>query len=118
MLQNCRSRRNNRSFRSRRSFRRLEKAKAGGQGRELSYRAIVERHFGKHTGLPHSAKACPKDDANTEAGRRAGGGAKRNQQRHGARREAASIREKAYGSFVRQNRWRHLVRRQTGAVGR
>ena len=31
---------------------------------------------------------------------------------------AASIREKAHGSFVRQDRRRHLVRRQTGAVGR
>ena len=32
-------------------------------GRELDYRAIVERHFGKHTGLPHSAKACPRRHA-------------------------------------------------------
>jgi len=26
----------------------------------MNYRAIVERHFGKHTGLRHSAKACPQ----------------------------------------------------------
>jgi len=26
---------------------------------ELVYRAIVERHIGKHTGLRHPAKACP-----------------------------------------------------------
>src|SRR3981189_1457825 len=42
-------------------FERPEKAKAGGEGREFVYRAIVERHFGKHTGLPPFAKACPKD---------------------------------------------------------
>ena len=29
--------------------------------RQLIYRAIVERHIGKHTGLPHSAKAVLKD---------------------------------------------------------
>jgi hypothetical protein len=29
------------------------------KGREFIYRAIVERHLRKHTGLPHSAKACP-----------------------------------------------------------
>jgi hypothetical protein len=28
-------------------------------GRELDYRAIVERHSRKHTGLRQSAKACP-----------------------------------------------------------
>jgi hypothetical protein len=37
-----------------------EKASNGGLGREFDYRAIVERHFDKHTGLPHSAKACPE----------------------------------------------------------
>jgi hypothetical protein len=36
------------------------KARDGGNGREFVYRAIVERHFGKHTGLPPSAKACPE----------------------------------------------------------
>src|SRR4030081_2106358 len=41
--------------------RRPEKARGGGEGREFVYRAIVERHFGKHTGLPPFAKACPKD---------------------------------------------------------
>jgi len=25
----------------------------------MDYRAIVERHIGKHTGLRHPAKACP-----------------------------------------------------------
>ena len=48
---------------------RLEKAKGGGEGRELVYRAIVERHFGKHTGLPHSAKACPGGQCCWQAGR-------------------------------------------------
>jgi hypothetical protein len=28
---------------------------------ELVYRAVVERHIGKHTGLRHPAKACPMD---------------------------------------------------------
>jgi hypothetical protein len=32
----------------------------GGDSRELNYRAIVERHVGKHTGLRHSTKACPQ----------------------------------------------------------
>jgi hypothetical protein len=32
----------------------------GGDGREFDDRTFVERHFGKHTGLPPSAKACPK----------------------------------------------------------
>jgi hypothetical protein len=40
-------------------MRQPEKASNGGLGREFDYRAIVERHFGKHTGLRHSAKACP-----------------------------------------------------------
>jgi len=41
-------------------------------GRELDYRAIVERHFGKHTGLQHSAKACrlrPVGNGNRPQGR-------------------------------------------------
>jgi hypothetical protein len=39
----------------------------------MDYRAIVERHFGKHTGLRHPAKACPHPDMTaTEAGREAG----------------------------------------------
>jgi hypothetical protein len=37
---------------------RLEKAKAGGESRELICRAIAARQIAKHTGLPHSAKAC------------------------------------------------------------
>jgi hypothetical protein len=55
-------------------FKRPEKAKAGGERREFVYRAIVERHFGKHTGLPPSAKACPGDHAGTETRCKAGGG--------------------------------------------
>jgi len=39
-------------------LKRPEKASDGGLGRKLDYRAIVERHFGKHTGLRRSAKAC------------------------------------------------------------
>jgi hypothetical protein len=39
---------------------RPERANDGGLGREFDDRAIVERHFGKHTGLQHSAKACPQ----------------------------------------------------------
>jgi hypothetical protein len=74
MLQNQQSRRNNKSFRPRRCFKRPEKTKAGGKGRESVYRAIVERHFGKHTGLPPSAKACPGDHAAMETGCKAGGG--------------------------------------------
>src|ERR1700680_134993 len=41
-------------------FQAARKARDGGNGREFVYRAIVERHLGKHTGLPPSAKACPK----------------------------------------------------------
>jgi hypothetical protein len=73
MLQNCQLRRNIKSFRSQLPFKRPEKA-SGGAGRKFVYRAIVERHFGKHTGLPHSAKACPKDHAGMETGCKAGVG--------------------------------------------
>jgi len=41
------------------------------QRREFVYRAIVERHIGKHTGLPPSAKACPKGHAGGGTGRKA-----------------------------------------------
>jgi len=44
------------------------KARDGGNGRKLDYRAIVERHIGNHTGLRHSAKACPVGPAG-EGGR-------------------------------------------------
>jgi hypothetical protein len=75
MLQNHQSGRNNKSsVRPRRCFKRLEKAQAGGEGRELVYRAIVERHFGKHTGLLPYAKACPGDHADMETGCEAGAG--------------------------------------------
>jgi hypothetical protein len=49
-------------------------------GRKLDYRAIVERHFGKHTGLQHSAKACLDGVSLLEAGQAAGGGEARNNQ--------------------------------------
>jgi hypothetical protein len=38
---------------------------------EFVNRTIVERHFGKHTGLPRSAKACPRT-SEAATGRRAG----------------------------------------------
>src|SRR6266404_7238576 len=60
MLQNGQPRRNIRSSRAWQCVKRPEKASDGGLGREFDYREIVERHFGKHTGLRHSAKACPK----------------------------------------------------------
>jgi len=83
-------------------FKRPEKVKAGGEGRELIYRAIVERHFGKHTGLLPSAKACPGGLPSWKpAAKRVQAKARRNQQRHGAGATVASIREKAHGSFVR-----------------
>jgi hypothetical protein len=40
----------------------------------LDYRAIVERHIGKHTGLRHSAKACPAGMTAMETGGKAVGG--------------------------------------------
>ncbi|MGL3213291.1 hypothetical protein [Bradyrhizobium sp. BR 1433] len=40
----------------------------------MDYRAIVERHFGKHTGLQHSAKACLNGMLAMEAAGAAGGG--------------------------------------------
>jgi hypothetical protein len=42
-------------------FQAARENQTGGKRREFVYRAIVERHFGKHTGLPPSAKACPGD---------------------------------------------------------
>src|SRR6516165_6776425 len=61
MLQNNQPRRNFRSFRAAVTvFKWPGRAKAGGVSRDLIYRAIVERHIGNHTGLPHSAKACPR----------------------------------------------------------
>jgi hypothetical protein len=74
MLQNCQPRRNFKSFRPWRHLRRPEKASDGGLGRELDYRAIVERHFGKHTGLRHSAKAFVEDVTAMETSGKAGGG--------------------------------------------
>ena len=75
MLQNHQPGRNNKSsFRPRRCFKRPEKAQAGGEGREFVYRAIVERHFGKHTGLRHSAKAFLEDVTAMETSGKAGGG--------------------------------------------
>src|SRR2546429_6948717 len=102
----------------------VRKAPAGGDGRELSTVEIVERHFGKHTGLPPSTKACPRTcDNGKPAAKLVEAKCRPINQRQGLTmprrgREAASIREKAHGSFVRQDRWRHLVRWQAGAVGR
>jgi hypothetical protein len=56
------------------TFQRPEKASDGGDGREFVYRTIVERHFGKHTGLPPSAKACPCDAPAMETSGKAGVG--------------------------------------------
>jgi hypothetical protein len=70
MLQNGQPRRNFKSFRPRQSLKRPAKASDGGVDRKLDYRAIVERHFGKHTGLQHSAKACLKDALAMETGRK------------------------------------------------
>src|ERR1019366_5276042 len=114
MLQNYQPRRNIKSFRPQLPSKRPEKAKGGGDGREFVYRAIVERHFGKHTGLPHSAKACPRTML---AGRPAAGlagrgpGVLNSATARGAR--TASIRERAYGSFVRAG-----PERQAGARNR
>jgi hypothetical protein len=75
MLQNCRRGRNFKSLRPWQRFKRPEKASDGRLGCEFDYRAIVERHFGKHTGLRHSAKACPQQGAPVlETGRKTGGG--------------------------------------------
>src|ERR1700720_282930 len=61
MLQNHRPRRNITSIQAGRNA-------AGGERRPEGHRAfewvdptIVERHFGKHTGLPRLTKACPND---------------------------------------------------------
>ncbi|XIA66653.1 hypothetical protein ACFIOY_12290 [Bradyrhizobium sp. TZ2] len=67
------------------------KASDGGNGRKLDYRAIVERHFGKHTGLRHSAKACPEDLLAMETGCEAGvGEVQPIKRRQGARNRAGS----------------------------
>jgi hypothetical protein len=64
MLQNDRPPRNIRSFRfAVTMFGWRMVAKQGGNRRDLIYRAIVERHVGKHTGLPHFAKARPAGSA-------------------------------------------------------
>jgi len=54
------------------TFQAAGKASDGGNGRELDYRAIVERHLRKHTGLRHSTKACPVDVTAVETGCKAG----------------------------------------------
>src|ERR1700716_288619 len=61
MLQNCPPRRNFKSFRPWRRFRQPENASDGSNGCEVDDVANVEWHFAKHTGLRHSAKACPED---------------------------------------------------------
>jgi len=54
------------------TFQAAGKASDGGNGRELDYRAIVERHLRKHTGLRLSTKACPVDVLAVETGCKAG----------------------------------------------
>src|SRR5258708_20948803 len=77
-------------------FMRPEKAKAGGERREFVYPAIVERHFGKHTGLPPSAKACPGDLPSWKpAAKRVQAEARRNNSATAPARQPASIREKS-----------------------
>jgi hypothetical protein len=52
----------------------LSSSRYGDLRRNLDDRAIVERHFGKHTGLRHSAKACLNDALAVQTGPEAGGG--------------------------------------------
>src|SRR5260370_29384086 len=101
MLQNCRPRRNIKSFHS--------VARVGGEKPGMVAKAailstveIVERHFGKHTGLRHSAKACPWDLRQCKPAARlvvVEAQAYPTAPRRG--RVFASIREKAHGGFVR-----------------
>jgi hypothetical protein len=71
MLQNYHSSRNFTSFRPATTFQAAGKAKVAAKAANLSTVEIVERHFGKHTGLPHSTKACPIH-ARRETGCKAG----------------------------------------------
>src|SRR5207247_1375615 len=96
MLQNCQPRRNFKSFRPWRRFRQPEKASDGSNGCEVDDVANVERHFGKHTGLRHSAKARPEDAPATETSSKAGGGDVRTNQ---ARPASNSGREAMGVSF-------------------
>ena len=79
--------------------------KLAGMQTDRINRAIVERHFGQHTGLPPSAKACPGQRAGRQprprgARGRVGRPALTNRATaRGAR--TASIREKADGNLVR-----------------
>ena len=77
---------------------RLEKAEPGGESRELIYRAMVARQIAKHTGLPHSAKACrPATCWRGKAGPADQTPPACVESAH----PASQIREKAHGSFVR-----------------
>jgi hypothetical protein len=77
---------------------RPERASDGGKGRELIYRAIVERHFGKHTGLRHAAKACPEGLAMVTR-RKTGGEAQANQQAPRRGRVYRADPGESHGSF-------------------
>src|ERR1700686_5361526 len=101
MLQNYQPRRNNRSFRPRGRFKRPEKAKAGGGGREfatvrlssgisaniLDFRLPQKHVLGTMPAWKTAASGWWRPGVTNSATAR------------GAR--AASIREKAHGSFVR-----------------
>src|ERR1700737_2293711 len=117
MLQNYQPQRNIRSFRRQSCFERPDKATGGGESRKLStvrwssgisatildFR-LPQKHVHGHVRM--------------ETGCKVGVGEGPGVTNSGAGARSASIREKAHGSFVRQDRWRHLVRWQTGAMGR
>src|ERR1700682_2129424 len=101
MLQNCQPRQNNRSFRPRGRSRRPEKAKAGGGGREF---ATVRLSSGISANIldfrlpqKHVLGTCRQGNRLQAGGE--GPGVTNSATARGAR--AASIREKAHGSFVR-----------------
>jgi hypothetical protein len=68
----------------------------------LDYRAIVERHLRKHTGLRHAAKACPVDLLAMETGNEPAADVRTNQA-SGPKRPAPENRAgSANGSQSRQ----------------
>jgi hypothetical protein len=73
-------------------------------GRKLDYRAIVERHFGKHTGLQHSAKACLNGMLAMETGRAAGGGEVRASRAGRLRGKQAGARHRAGSDSGKQEK--------------
>src|SRR6202049_2450350 len=75
------------------------------RGPRCCFHAIVERHFGKHTGLPPSAKACPGDHAGMETACKRVVKARRNQRRE-AREQRQSGRRPMGISFDKARRAR------------